>query len=313
MRTRAGVALFAALALLTVLGLLITGAIASLVVAQRAVHLARTDAVLTGAADEALSTVLGNPLGYGLADLLPGHSRVFPIALGAVDSVDAVVAATALPAGVVWLVASVTQVGPDSARRRTNLVARFPAVGPTPAAGITARGGVVANDRVVFSADTTGDAGCVSLPDADVVVAPGAATTLTPGARVRNATSAADTSTYFLSSRQLARLDSSAVVVHVHGDTTIAGGTFEGILVADGAIIVTGSFVMTGLMIARDSIVAPNGGLAVTGALMSFAPRATGVHLVDSRVTYSICSLIRELQRATRPRAVRGRRWAELF
>ena len=80
-----GVALFAALALMSVIALLVAGAAASTRASQRASRLARTDASLTTAADYALANVLADARGLGFADLPLGRPpfsmRRFPARL----------------------------------------------------------------------------------------------------------------------------------------------------------------------------------------------------------------------------------------
>src|SRR5205814_970777 len=93
---------------------------------------------------------------------------------------------------------------------------------------------------------------------------------LSNGARGGVLMSAADSSTYYMKSRQLAMLDTNATVVHVRGDTTIAGGTFSGVLLVDGSMTVSGPFTATGLVIVRGSIKAVTGGFALSGAVMAY-------------------------------------------
>lgn len=297
---------------MTVLGLLVVGAVGSVVVAQRATELARTDALLDAAAGEGIGKLLADLPAYAVADLPFGRPRAYTISL--IDGRSVLVSATRLPGGVLWLVASAGASGPDSGRRVVNLVARFPSVGPMPPSGLVARGGVVASDGVLFRVDTTSDADCApaspaSVPDA--TVGPGATASLAAGGRSASSRAAADPFEYFLTPPQLAALDSVGVIVHVRGDTTIAGGAFDGVLVADGSILVTGAFALTGVMIAGDSIVA-SGGLVVRGAAMAFS-RLTSMRLVGATIEYAPCQIARALRRATRPVPVRGRAWGELF
>ncbi|MFI5229056.1 MAG: hypothetical protein ACHQWU_08305 [Gemmatimonadales bacterium] len=311
-RARRGIALVATLALMTVLGLLVVGAVGSVVVAQRGTELARAGALLDAAAGEAIGTLLADPVAYAMADLPLGRARAYSMSL--IDGGAAVVSATRLPGGVLWLVAAVGSSGPDSGRRTVNLVARFPSVGPIPTSGLVARGSVVASDGVAFTVDSTSDADCAppspaSVPD--VTVGLGATASLGAGARSLTSGAAADPFEYFLTASQLASLDSVGAVVHVRGDTTIAGGSFDGLLVADGSIVFTGAFALSGLMVARDSIIS-SGGLAVRGAAMAFSA-ATAMRLAGATIEYAPCQIARALRRATRPAPVRGRAWAELF
>jgi hypothetical protein len=283
---RRGIALIAALALMTVLGLLIVGAVGSVVAAQRSAELARVDATLDAAADYALGTVLADPRGYGLADLALGRAQSYSIPL--VDAGPAAVSATRLPGGVLWLVAALASGGPDSGRRTMSLVARFPPIGLAPPAAIIARG--------------------------EVVVAPGSSASLGSGQRVAVSNAAGDSASYLLTVAQLAALDSSApgAVVHVRGDTTIAGGAFEGVLIVDGSAAITGAFTLSGLLVARDSV-AVSSGLSVRGAMMAFGSSQAAMRLAGGVIEYSPCQIARVLRRAVRPVPVRGRAWGELF
>jgi hypothetical protein len=309
-RSRSGFALYAALALMTVLGLFIAGAIAALETAQRSARLARADALLDADADYALGALLEDPAGYALADLPLARARTFSIS--STDGANTEVGVTRLPGGVLWLVAVVAHGAPDSGLRRVNVVARYPSPGVLPGSGVTARGGVTAAPTTSFRVDTASDADCRASAPADVTVAPGAPAEAGPGTITIEAPAAADSLTYFITARQLARLDSSSVVVHVRGDTTITGGAFDGILIADGAIVVDGPFTVSGLVIARDSLVL-SGGASVHGAVMSYSSARPAIRLVDATIEYSRCSIARTFRHAARPRPVQRRSWAELF
>jgi hypothetical protein len=312
-RCRRGIALIAALALMTLLGLLVVGAVGSVVASQRSTELARVDATLDAAADYALGTVLADPRGYALADLPLGRAHSYSIPL--VDGGSAAASATRLPGGVIWFVAALGAGDPDSARRTVSLVARFPSIGPVAPAAIVARGGVVATDAVTFRVDTASDVDCSERsPFADVIVAPGSSTSLAAGQRAAVSSAAGDSVSYLLTARQVAALDSAppGPVVHVRGDTTISAGAFDGVLVVDGSVAVIGSFTLTGLLVARGSITAPSG-LAVRGAIMAFESSQAAVRLTGGVIEYSPCQIARVLRRAVRPAPVRGRAWGELF
>ena len=108
MRARGGIALFAALAVMALIGLLVAGAVASSTAAQRSSRLSFTDAVLTTIADYALNTVLADPRGFGLADLTLGERAMFDIPVPTTKDARVVVGVTRLPGGVLWLVADAT-------------------------------------------------------------------------------------------------------------------------------------------------------------------------------------------------------------
>jgi hypothetical protein len=314
-RRRAGIALLAALALLTLIALLIVGTVATTSLAQRSARLAQADAVLTSAADFALNSVMSDPATYRLADLPFGVPRTFFIAPPGSHGVSASVSATRLPSNVLWLVAQSTLAGLDQGQRRLNLVARFPSAGPLPSAAIMSRGGVSIGPDVTFLPDTSTEPGCNALPSVDVVLAPGAS--LTGGsARFATQQSANDSASYFLSARQLALLGGMPGVVHVRGDTAIAGGSFTGILIVDGALTITGPLTASGLLVAGGAVHATAGGFALTGALLSFAQPADGtpaIQLSGATIRYSACLLGHHFRFALAPRPVAGRSWAELF
>lgn len=314
-RKRAGLALFAALALLALVALLVGGALAGFRLASRSSGFANTDAVLTAAADFAITSVAINAAQFGLDTLPLGVAQnVIPIP-SRTNGITPTVVATRLAGGIAWLVADAAQTGITSGHRRINLVARWRAPGPFPPTALVARGDVHLGAGVAFGVDTAGDADCRVAPSADVSVAPGAAVTQVGAATVSSTATAADTTTFMLTSSQLAQLV-SASVTHVAGDTTITGGVFQGILIVDGVLTITGPYAVTGLVVARRSIVATSGGLVVTGAMMSFAPLQTFVPSIDlgpSNIRYSRCAIAAAMRRAVPLRPVRERSWAELF
>jgi hypothetical protein len=104
--------------------------------------------------------------------------------------------------------------------------------------------------------------------------------------------------------------------VHVRGDTTIAGGSFSGILFVDGSITVAGPFTVAGLVVARGSISAITGGFSLSGAMMAFGnpTRAgTAIELAHAMIRYAPCVVLNSVRRNDRPRPVIRRNWAELF
>ncbi len=321
MRARAGIALFAALALTAIVALLLAGAVASMTLAQRSSRLVEVDARLNESADYALSTVLADPDRFGLADLPLGVASRFdvpvPGAEGAGVSVSA--SATRLPGDLLWLESQAILDGRDGGARRFSLVARFPLAGSFPPAALVSRGDVHIGHDVVFLRDTSTDAECGKPATADVVVAPGAHVmgTTASGDSVRTVVGAAasDSSTYRLSSRQVAALDSARGVVHVRGDTTIVGGALDGILVADGSITITGPFRAAGMIVARGRVIAVSGLFVGTGTILSFAPASAtpSIDLAGASITYSACTVDRAFRRAWLPRQVPKRGWAEIF
>lgn len=307
-------ALVMALTLVALIGLAIAAGLAPTVVSQRAAMLSQTAAMLDAAADRALGTVLAEANLYSLATLHTGETRVFGMIPEDTPPISATVAVTRLGGDVLWMVAAATSRSDTLAKRRANLVARFPAVGAPPAAGVVARGNVVLRDGVRFSADTARDGDCAAGTGAAVIVAPGATADVPTGLRVDSAQFAADSAAYYLTTRQLALLSSAAGVRHVTNDTTITGGTFDGILIVDGTLVVHGTFVVSGLIIARGVVDARDATLTLRGALLSFAaPSNVSTILTAGSVEYSPCIVARVMRVALSPRVVRLRSWAEFF
>jgi hypothetical protein len=315
---RQGIALLAALALMALIALLVVGAQSTSSLAQRQSRLAYASVLLTSAADYGLNTVLADPAGYGLAELPLAQARTWAVPFPAEPPVHVDVAATRLRGGLVWLVASASVPGLDSAQRRFNLVVRFPALGGAPLAAIVSRGGVSIGRDVTLSVDLAAEADCASPPVADLVVAPGAVVGGAGAAIVRVAeqTLAADSASYYLTGGQVAALEHAGNVRHVRGDTVIGGGAFDGILIVDGTLTIAGPFIASGVIVARGRIDARAGGLVMDGSLMSFAPAAAGTSAIDlasATVRYSACAVARSLRMAGPLRPVRQRSWAELF
>jgi hypothetical protein len=318
MRTRRGIALFAALALMALIALLVAGAVASSTAAQRSARLTFIDAALTSAADYALNTILADPHDFGLADLALGQRTLLDISVPSMKDARVFVGVTRLPGGVLWLVADAASTDVDQGHRRLNLIARFPVVGALPEAGIVARGNVHLGRDVFFQADTSHDPECTAPASVDVVIAPGAHVSGGDSSRVAIRSSAADTSAYFLMASQLAVLDSARAIVHVRTDTTITGGSgneLDGILIVDGSVTITGAYAATGLIVARGRIQVSGGGFSLVGAMLSFAEPAAdpAIDVSDAIVRYSPCAVAHAFRTALAPRPVSQRSWAEVF
>ena len=313
---RRGVALFAALALMSLIALLVAGATASTRASQRASRLAHTDASLTTAADYALANVLADARGLGLSDLPLGTPTVLDAPIPGAPDVDVSVSVTRLPAGVLWMVADALA-GADRGHRRVNLVAAFPSLGGRIAGAVTSRGDVEIGPDVTFLPDSSTDPECAVVVGRPIAVAPSAVVIGIDSSAISVSAYARDSATYYLTARQLDVLREAGRFVHVLGDTTISTGSFDGILIVDGALTIAGPFAMSGLIVARGAIDAtPTGTLSLDGAVMSFAPKRSGFPAIKfSRVTirYSQCAVDRALRRALIPRRVVQRSWIELF
>ena len=312
---RSGVAMVAALTLLTLLGIIVAATVATAVTAQRAVRDEQGASTALAAAEFAVETVLGDPDRYSLATLALGQPARFAVSVPETSAIVADVAVTRLPDGILWLVGEAAIAGPDSARRRVNLVAEFPRAGPLPSAGVQAQGDVALAADVTIGVDTTGDADCAARGAAPwITVAPGASATTAPGVAIEVSSVAADSNSYFLTTWQRAMLSNGvAGVRRVSGDTTIAGGAFDGILFVDGAVTVTGAWVVDGMVVAAGPIRA-SAGLSVTGALLSaYSGPGRAVDLAGATIRYAPCVIAAALRRVSSPRPVRERAWAELY
>lgn len=313
-RPRRGVALAAVLGLMALLGILIAGAVAASGAAQRTARLSQTDAVLSASADYSLSVTLASWQESLLADLPLGVPRTIETTAPQTTPVPVTVTTTRLPDDVLWLVADARASGVDPGRRRFGLVARFAVPGRVPPAGIVARGNVVLAAGVRAIVDTSGEADCAAHSDAPAVLtAPGAIVTSADSVRSDVSARAADSATYYQAAWQRTLLDSAIAVRHVLGDTTIAGGSYQGILQVDGTLRITAPFSATGLVIARGSIGASDS-VNITGALLSFATSpATAISLSSGTIQYAPCVVARVLRHASPPRPVRERSWSEIF
>jgi hypothetical protein len=315
-RARRGIALFGALALLALLGLLVAGAFAASLLDRRAARLTDGDAALTTRADDALQAALSQWIPHRLADLRTGESRGIPI-----DTFDAAwrssVSATALRDGVLWMVATVGGVASGESRR-ANLVARFPLVAYQPEAPLTSNGDVQIGTDVRFVTDSAADVTCARAPTADVVLAPSAAVQVIDSTRapvsVDHRAAAADPTRYSIVIDSTTRRLMPRVVV-VAGDTTIAGGSADSVLlVAAGRIRITGRFVFSGLMIAGRGIEITGSETLLRGAVLAHgAPGTIAARLAGVTIAFAPCITMYALKIAHAPRRVRERSWAELY
>jgi len=287
-RRRRGVALVAALSLMTLLGLLIVGAVATTTIAERASRASLIDGPLGAAAELAAAAVLADPTTYGLADLQIGApvTRSFP--LTDAPAVVASITTTRLGGGLVWVVAESRAVSDTLAHRRVGRLARFPFADLVPRAAIVSGGPVTVAPDVTLGRDSVVAADCGQSAFADSIVT-------------------VDSTMLYASGWQRVILDSAAAT-RVRGDTTVVGGTFMGLLLVDGNLTITGSFTMSGLAVVRGKLVARHG-LVLTGGVIA----AGGVDVAEGSVKYSPCVIGQVVRRAIRPRPVSGRGWVEVF
>jgi len=314
MRCRHGVALFAALSLTMIVGLLIAGAVATTRLMQQSWRVERTDVALTMDADAALSAVLSSLHGLGLDDTALGTAVTVTLPLDNTRG-TATVSVTRLPFGVLWMVADVAGTSADSGHRRVNLIARFPSILPPTGGAIVARGDVDLGSDVSITTDIDPEPDCEDARGAVVTVPPGAHVSFSDSSAVLSSGEASDSATYLLTALQLAALRRTGRFDHVLGDTTIVGGAFDGILIVDGSLTIAGPFTATGLIIARGPIVA-TGPIAITGSVRSFSEPGIGklaIKFSGAAIRYSRCALDRALRRALDARVVSQRSWAEIF
>jgi hypothetical protein len=281
---------------------------------QRSWRAERTDAELTMDAVAALGTVVSTLHGLGLDDARLGKPVVLtvPVENGAGN---ATVTVTRLPFGVLWLVSEVSRTDGDGGRRRANLIARFPSILRGIGGAIVARGDVELASDVSIAADTDTEADCEDPRGAVIAVAPGATVSFGDTSRVVIDGEASDSATYLLTAPQLAVLHHTGRFDHVLGDTTIAGGAFDGILIVEGSLRITGPFTATGLIVARGPIVA-TGPITITGSVRSFSQPPIGklaIKFSGASIRYSRCAVDRALRRALDARPVSQRSWAEIF
>lgn len=291
--SRSGIALISALSLLSLLGLLLVGAVASATLSQHALRASLNDAPLLGAADYAVGAILADPPAFGLADLPLQRPRPISVALPPNSSFTASVTATRLPSGLYWLVARSLSPDADSAQRRVGLIARTAWIGPPPPSPFMARGPTTLSPDVVVLPDTVVD------PDCSVPLVPPPVQT-------------ADSTALFDAAGQWAALAAVPAVRTTAGDTTLSSGAFDGILMVSGNLLIEGPFEMTGLIVARGTV-RSTVGFHLTGAILSQAASPPSIDLHGATVRYAPCLVTRLLRRASPLRAVRGWGWAELF
>lgn len=313
-------ALAGALGILMVLGLLMAGAVAASTRARRTSRLADGEAGLAAAADDAAYGVLQSARRGELADLPLGRATIYDISDPAARGVAARVAVTRLPANLLWIVADAIDTPSSEAERRVNVVAAFPVAGRPPPAAIVSRGNVFLGPRVQLLPDASGEPDCSGTGAPDVVIAPGAHASADASLRIEMRDAASDSSAYLLTARQLDLLRGRPGVSYVAGDTTLAGGAIDGILIVRGSLTITGPVSLTGLLAAGSAVHAPGAALTVTGGLMAFAPPGTmsdtaadAIVLTDGTIRYAPCVIARALRRAAPPKPVRDRGWIELF
>ena len=285
---RPGIALVAALSLIALLGLLIAGAVAATVAAQRSASASWLDAPLSAASDDALGQMLADPDARDLANLPASTPATFTFDAVGPPAVRTTVTATRLPGDVVWLVADARLVADTLARRRVSVVARFRSAGGAPAAAISHGGSAFLAPDVSMLPDTAGAADCRG----------GAASIV----------QTTDSTTLYEAAWQRSALDSTTNVWRIARDTVLGTGSFAGVVVADADLRIDGPFAFTGLMIVRGALRSASG-LSVTGAIAVHGD----VNLAGSVIRFSPCAVALALRRGAPLRSVRGRAWAELF
>lgn len=306
----------AALVILALIALLVTGALSSSRFADRSVEAQREDVALSAAADFAAHAVFARSIADSLAELPLGQPATFDIPVSGPLPIGASVAATRLPNDALWIVADAELAGRDSARRRVNVVARWRPLLPLPVAPLMARGAVRLRGGLTITADSGGDTDCAASTFADVAVAPGAGVTSADPVRTARDPRAGDSAHYALRAWQQIELAGLSGAIHVRADTEVSNSSFQGVMIADGSVSIVGPFTGTGIIVARGPIVATTNELSLTGALLSFANPSVGEFAIDLAggvVRFSPCVVARALRRIAVLRAVSQRNWTEVF
>lgn len=316
---REGIALFAALSLLALLGLLVAGSFAAIVLSSRTSRLAQVDARLDAAAEYALWAPVTDWAAWDLAGLRVGATRSRLVPIPTASDVRAIVSATRLPRGVLWVVADARSIMGEEAHRRLNLLLRLPPSEPLPEAAIVARGDVRLGPRVRIDVDSAQIRECASLPSAGVALVDGATLTVTndPGAPVITSVAsiaAGDSSMYRLRGIGWSALAGGAGVSIAPGDLTLPAGSGSGVLLVAGRLTITGPFDFSGLIVTRNGVQA-SGGVTINGALLSFQPAGppASVDLTDVALVYAPCTVRSALESIFPPTRAGQRSWADLF
>jgi len=311
MTRRRGVALFAALSLTMIVGLLIAGAVATTRLMQRESHTEQADAELSMDVDDALGVVLSTLHARNLDDTPLGKPTTLSVPSASGTGV-ASVSVTRLPLGLLWMVADVSRI--SEGRRRVNLIARFPSILRAHAA-IMARADVELAADVSITADADTEPDCEDPQGAIVALSSRARANFHDTSAVVSSGEASDSSAYLLTAFQLAALQHTGRFDHVLGDTAIAGGAFDGILVVEGSLTIAGPFTATGLIVARGPIIA-TGPITIIGSVRSFSEPGIGklaIKFSGASIRYSRCAVERALRRALDAHPVSQRSWAETF
>jgi hypothetical protein len=167
-------------------------------------------------------------------------------------------------------------------------LARSVLAGPVPAAALLSRADLSLGATVRLSADSSGDADCAGLANPAAVQTTDATALFEPPGQ----------------------LGPGAAILHVTGDTTLAGGgRYDGILIVDGTLTIDGPFTLTGLLIARGGL-RTHTDVHVIGSLIV---HASTVEMTDTEVRHAPCLVAAQLRRIAPIRPVRERGWAELY
>lgn len=316
---RDGIALLVALSLLALLGLLVAGSFAAIVLSSRTSRLAQVDARLDAAAEYALWAPVTDWAAWDLAGLGVGATRSRQVSVPAAPDVRATVSAMRLPRGALWVVADARSSFGEEGHRRLNLLLRLPVSEPLPEAAIVSRGDVRLGPGVRIGMDSAQAHDCASPSAADVALAAGATLTVATDAGAPPITSlvssaAGDSAVYRLRGKGWSALAGGAGVSIAPADLAISGGTGSGVLLVSGRLTITGPFSYSGLIVALDGVQA-SAGVSISGALLSFRPPGApaSVDLTESTLVYAPCTVRYALESLFAPRRAGERSWADLF
>ena len=316
---RDGIALLVALSLLALLGLLVAGSFAAIVLSSRTSRLAQVDARLDAAGEYALWAPVTDWDAWDLAGLRVGATRSRLVSIPAAPDVRATVSATRLPRGALWVVADARSTVGEEGHRRLSLLLRLPVSDPLPEAAITSRGDVRLGPGVRIGMDSAQARHCASPPAAEVALAAGGTLAVvddagSPAIASLVSSAAGDSAVYRLRGNGWSALAGGMGVSIAPGDLSISATTGSGVLLVRGRLSITGPFSYSGLIVALDGVQA-SGGVSISGALLSFRTPGSpaSVDLTESTLIYAPCTVRHALESIFAPRRAGERSWADLF
>jgi len=325
MKTRRAFALAAALAIISLLGILAVATLAVTTRLRQGLSLAERDQALAGAASAALTAPIRDWRTRSLSSMAIGETRAF--ALTATD-LPATASVTRLGDELFWIVGEALAV--DGSRRRENLIVRLTLPAPASLAGLALYGDATLSRS--FAVDSAAGSGC--SPSADLTMRPGASLSSVDGPLssfrlARDGILADSAHALGLDAAMIDALSraadltvsaGSSIVIgsgitHATGDLTLTGGSASGILIVDGALTIAGPVAFAGVAIARELRITASGSELKGGVRVApgyghggSVAAPTGLRLVPDA-----CAVQSALIASVRPHPVAGRRWVEMY